>query len=41
MSPTRQHDYFLARELFRRAHPVPTLRYVASLEPRPRPFAAN
>jgi len=31
---SRQLDYFLARELFRRAHPVPSLRDLPRLRPR-------
>lgn len=30
---SRQLDYFLAREIFRRAHPVPGLRQLAQLRP--------
>jgi hypothetical protein len=32
---SRQLDYFLARELFRRAHPVPALRQLAQRRPGP------
>jgi hypothetical protein len=29
-TPERDHAYFLARELFRRAHPIPDLSYLAA-----------
>lgn len=29
-TPERDHAYFLARELFRRAHPIPGLSYLAA-----------